>query len=518
VAVDQYASVRKFFPETLPAGLTGDDQARVASYDVYENMYWNNPDTYKIVARSEDQSPLYLPSAMNMIEAAQRFLATEWDFFVDPKVGLEADQKIVSEMFKQLFKREDMYAKFATQKRFGLIRGDAMWHITADPGKDAGKRISIHELHPGHYFPIEDANDADRIIGCYIVDSVKDPRDDTKFVSRRQKYIKDNDEGAIISTLELYELDKWDDRADPDAPVKVQDVRGQIVLDPRITQIPVYHVKNFRTSARYGSSQIRGLETVFAAINQAVSDQDLALSMQGLGVYWTDGGPPKDSEGNDMPFTMGPAEVVEVGPGSTFGRVTGVGAGLPGIEHMAYLLDQASEANGIPQVARGRADVQVAESGISLAIQMAPLLSQNGEKEQVMLGVLDQMFYDLVNMWFPVYEQMPAEAAVEVTNVVGDPMPQNREAQIAEILTLITSVPPLITIEMAQDKLAQLGYEFPPNASQAVIDEAASITGARTATDPFAERMTQEGGNNAADPNAPTPAPPAGGGAPPFGK
>ncbi len=79
-----------------------------------------------------------------------------------------------------------------------------------------------------------------------------------------------------------------------------------------------------------------------------------------------------------------------------------------------------------------------------------------------------------------------------VTNVVGDPMPQNREAVIAEILTLITSVPPLITIEMAQKKLAELGWEFPDNAAQAVLDEAATITGARTAADPFAERMTQE--------------------------
>jgi hypothetical protein len=511
VAVDPYASVAKFFPDTLPAGLTGDDQRRVAAYNVYENMYWNNPDTYKILARSEDVAPIYLPSAMNMIEAAGRFLAVQWDYFVDPKVGTDADRKVVDDMFKKMFKREEMYAKFATQKRFGLIRGDALWHITADPNKALGERISIHELHPGQYFVIEAPDNADRIIGCYIVDSVEDPRDDQKKVSRRQKYIKDDDTKIITSYLELYELDKWDDRVDETAPVKIGDVRPPVQLDPRITQIPVYHVKNFRTSDRWGSSQIRGLETVLAAVNQAVSDQDLALSMQGLGVYWTDGGPPKDADGNDTPFIMGPGEVVEVAPGNSFGRVSGIAGSLPGIEHMQFLMDQASEANGIPQVARGRADVQVAESGIALLIQMAPLLSQNGEKEQVMLGVLDQMFYDLTNMWFPAYEQLTvsADVGVEVTNVVGDPMPQNRESTIAEILTLVTSVPPLITIEMAQQKLATLGYEFPDNAAQQVLDDAASITGARAASDPFAERMTQEesGGNQpAAGVPAPVPA------------
>lgn len=504
MAVDRFGSVRKFFPETLPIGLTGDDQERVAAYDVYENMYWNNPDTYKIVARSEDAAPIYLPSAMNMIEAAQRFLAIDWNYFVDSKVGTAADQALVGDLFKKMFKREEMFAKFATQKRFGLIRGDAMWHITADPSKDQGERVSIHELHPGQYFPIEAKDNADRIIGCYIVDAVDDPRDDTKKVSRRQTYLKDDETGIITSSLELFEPDKWDDRTDDDAPVKIQDVRPPIQLPPAITQLPVYHVRNFRTSERWGSSQIRGLETVMAAINQAVSDQDLALSMQGLGVYWTDGGPPKDSDGNDTPFIMGPGEVVEVAPGNTFSRVSGISSGLPGIEHMQYLMDQASEANGIPQVARGRADVQVAESGISLAIQMAPLLSQNGEKEQVMLSVLDHMFYDIVNMWYPAYEQLPAATAVEVTNIVGDPMPQNRESTIAEILTLVTSVPPLITIQMAQDKLAELGYDFPDNAAEAVLEDASNITGARAASDPLAERMAQEGtgGTNAADPNA----------------
>lgn len=495
MAVDQYAGVRKFFPESLPEGLTGDDQARVAAYDVYERFYWNEPDAFKIVARSEDASPVYIPTAMNMIEASYRFLAIDWNYFVNPDVGTSGDQQLVSELFKKLFKREDMYAKFSTQKRYGLIRGDAMWHITADPSKVPGERISIHELHPGQYFEIEDPENPDRIVGCHLVDVIDDPRDPETRVSRVQTYRKDED-GLITSTLELFELNKWDGRADPDAPVKIRDVRSPITLPPQITQIPVYHIKNFRTSARYGSSQIRGLETVMAAVNQTVSDQDLAISMQGLGVYWTDGGPPKDADGNDMPFVMGPAEVVEVAPGNTFGRVSGISGALPGIEHMQFLINQASEANGVPEIARGRADVNVAESGIALSIQMAPILSQNGEKEQVMLGVMDQMFYDITNMWFPAYEQLATNVVVEVTNVVGDPMPQNREAKIAEILTLVTSVPPLITIEMAQSELATLGYVFPDNAATQVLDDARNLTGARSAADPFAERMTQEGTPN----------------------
>lgn len=489
--VDPWASIRPFFPSATPAGLNTDDAARIMAYDVYDNMYWSNPDTYKIIPRSEDVNPIYLPCARSMIEATHRFLAVKWDFLVHPKVGTPEDQNTIKSLLQNLFKRELMYAKFSTQKRNGLIRGDAMWHITADPEKAPGERISIHELHPGEYFEIVDEDNSDRIIGCYIVDQTADPNDKTKVLSRRQMYRK-QDNGTILSELALFELGKWDDRVKADDAKKVQDIMPAAQLPPQIKTLPVYHIKNFRTGTIWGASQIRGIETVMAAVNQSVSDQDLAISMQGLGVYWTNSGPPKGPNGEDGPFVMGPGEVVEVSPESTFGRVSGVSGSLPGIEHMKFMIDQASEAVGVPELARGRADVTVAESGIALYLQMAPLLAQNGEKEQEMLGIYDHMFYDLVKQWFPAYEGIQENLQVEVASVVGDPMPQNRDAQIAEILTLVTSVPPLITIEMAQAKLTALGYEFPEGAGDQVIQDAKNINEARSLSDPYASRFKEE--------------------------
>lgn len=489
--IDQYASARPLFPVASPAGLDSVDAARIMSYDLYDKMYWNVPETYKIIPRSEDVDPIYLPAPRSMIEASHRFLAVDWDFLVNPVVGTPEDQSAVKRLLQGIWKRELMYAKFASQKRNCLIRGDAMWHITADPEKAEGERISIHELHPGQYFPIFDPENADRIIGCYIVDTTPDPKDSTKLLSRRQMYRK-SESGLIESELALYELAKWDDRVDPDNAKKVSDIVSLFTLPPQITTLPVYHIKNFRTEGIFGSSQLRGIETVMAAVNQAVSDQDLALSLQGLGVYWTDAGPPKTSTGEAGQFVMGPGEVVEVPVGSNFGRVSGISGSLPAIEHMKFMLDQASESLGIPEVARGRADVQIAESGISLYLQMAPLLAQNGEKEQEMLGVYDHMFYDLVKQWLVAYEALPANTVVEVASVVGDPMPVNRDAQIAEILTLVTSVPPLITIEMAQAKLTALGWEFPKDAAAQVILDAQNISTARASADPYASRYKDE--------------------------
>lgn len=490
MVVDKYASARRFFGTTKPAGMPQEDQDRVQAYELYENFYWNVPDAYKLVARSEDVGPIYLPSARSMIEATWRFLAKDWRYMVDVRTGTAGDQQTLEAYFRNMFKRERMYTKFGSQKRWLLTRGDAMWHITANPNKPQGQRISIHELNAAQYFPIEDEDDPDKIVGCHIVDEVEDPDDDTKTVSRRQTYRKVeelNGNVTITSELALYELGKWDDRTKPDEVVLKRILVPAAPLPPAITQIPVYHIRNFAGIDRFGSSQIRGIETVFAAASQAVSDQDLALAMQGLGVYWTDSGPPKNSDGEDAPFVMGPGEVVEVAPGTNFGRVSGISGSLPGIEHINYILGAAHEAVGVPDVALGRADVTVAESGISLFIQMSPLLAQNGEKESELLGVMDNMFYDLTEMWLPAYEGIPAGTGVEVTNVVGDPMPRNREAEIAEVVQLYEAN--LITAEMAQGKLAELGYEYPEGAAQELEQAAAN---AALAADPFAERMNKE--------------------------
>lgn len=487
MAVDQWASVRPFFGTSAPAGISGDDSARVQAYEVYENMYWNSPGALKITPRSEDGAPIYLPSARAMVDATHRFLGIDWDYFIDPGTGLAGDQQVLGDLFKKVWKREAMYRKYSIQKRNALIRGDTFWHITANPLKAESERISIHILNAGQYFAITDDDDPDKTLGCHIVDQIPNPDDRTTIVNRRQTYRKDPDTGAITSELALFELGKWDDR-DPDNDVSVVKVLSPVAeLPPQITQLPVYHIRNIDVGTNWGSSELRGIETVLQALSGSVSDQDLALALQGLGVYWTDGGPPRDADGNPVPMNLSPGDVIEVPAGSQLGRVSGVGS-LPGIEHMNFIRENMQQGIAIPDIAAGRVDVTVAESGVSLALQMAPIIAKNAEKEMEMLGVYDQMFYDLQNMWLPAYEGVTLPD-VEVTAVVGDAMPVNREAQISEIISLITSVPPLITIEMAQTRLAKLGYEFPDGAAEAVMAQATALA---SASDPFGARAAVE--------------------------
>jgi len=491
-----YSSAAPFFAkEDLPAGLNELDAARVQSYFLYERMYWNHPETFKIKQRGANTNSIYLPSAKGIVEARNRFLGRDFDILISPNRGTPDQQITTNAAFQKLFRRELFWTKYAAQKRFGLIWGDTIWHITADPAKPEGSRISLHDVHPSRYFPISAANDDSRVIGCHIIDVVKDPRDAKKTVHRRQTYRRMNPDdpladtaGQISTELALFEFGKWDDR-DPENEVKkIQQLTPPTPLDPRITSIPVYHIRNtWDSGTQFGSSSIRGIETVLNAANQAVSDEDLALAFNGLGMYWTDAPPPRDAAGNPTAWPMGPAKMAEVPAGKQVGRLGGIDNLDSSLNHIRFVLESAQQGAGVPDIAAGKVDVTVAESGIALAMQLAPLIAANEELEGAMLGVYDHMLYDLANMWFPVYEAMTETMECEVTSVVDDPMPVDKDKEIERITALKAAG--LISAEEARAMVAKLGIKLDSGGMDQIINEEQRKA---ANADPFANRFQSE--------------------------
>lgn len=499
-ARDQYAGALEFSDATIENVPDAEDQERVKAYQFYEDTYHNRPETFRISMRGddEDQKAIYVPSAKIAIEATNRFLAVNYDIIVDPSAG-NNDRKKYAEAraaISNLWKRERMRSKFNNQRRYGLIRGDALFHVTADEAKEDGKRISIHELNPAHYFPIEDPNDTDRIVGCHIVDTVPDPNDKEgkKQVARRQTYRKvlDNEgkaTGKITSELTLFTLGKWDDRQGEDDLEQVQVLTPEFELPDPISEIPVYHWRNnIIPGATFGNSEVVGMERLISAMNQSLTDEDATLVMQGLGMYTTDAGPPENEDGSPAEWEIGPGQVVEVGEGQNFNRVTGVSSVAPMQDHIRYMQERVHQAAGVPEIAAGKVDVGLAESGISLRLQLMPIISKNKEKEDELLSIMDHMLYDLASMWFPAYERMDF-SEINISSTVDDPLPQNREAKIQEIMLLFTSG--IITIQMAQAELAKFGYSFKDNDDQQALADAAALAAAKSG-DPFANRYATE--------------------------
>jgi len=477
----------------LPGWLREADAERIMAYQLYDQMYWNAPDTYSVMLRGSNSSPIYIPAPKMIVEACNRFLGINMDFVVDPASGTPADRVLVNSMFRRLFSREKFYAKFNSQKRFGLVRGDAVWHIVADPKKPQGSRISMYEVDPGSYFPIYDLDNPEKITGCHIVDQHIDETTANKVVIRRQTYRK-QDDGTITTALAYFETGQWDDRTwggNVLPRIKlVREIVKETALPPQITALPVYHIKNTRQPADpFGSSEFRGVERLAAAVNQSASDEELSLALAGLGVYATTAGPPRDENDNETNWQLGPGQVVEIGAGDTFNRITGISSVQPYQDHINMLLDNLRQSVGVGETAAGRVNVSVAMSGIALRLEMAPLLSSNAEKEVEMLGTYDHMFWDITNGWFPAYEGLNPGGVI-VGSVVGDPLPVDRSSKINELIQLVTAQ--LIPAEFARLELIKLGYDIPADAANTILEEQTAITMA-LGNDPFMERLRAEG-------------------------
>jgi len=474
----------------VPAHVTDDDDIlRVRAYLTYEAIWDNIPGVYDELLRKDDD-PLarrLVPVIRDIIEATNRYLGQDMETVWAAQPGTSVTDDQMNEWntrFNSFWAREEVGIKFLSSKRWLLIKGDCVLYITADPSKPEGSRVRFGTVEPEQFFPIWDPADGERMLGCYLV-SVVESDDDDEIIQRIEyrKVLSEEQSselngapvGTIFYRLGFFEADGWDDRngedvAEVDAPSWAQPAPDAELsplegypLDARITTLPVYHIRNRRRGGkvgRFGTSDIQGLETVLAGIVQNVSDEDLTVAMDGLGVYWTTSGKSRDKDGKEVPWIIGPASVAELEPDGAMGRIQGVGSVQPYQDHIDYLMGTARGANGAPAVASGQVPSDVALSGVALRIHFMPTLAANAEREAEMASKWTHALYDLLNMWFPVYEgwqPLPLQPSV----VFGDPLPPDRNAIIQEVMALLSPVQ-LVSREWAADYLAEkLGYDFP---------------------------------------------------------
>jgi len=462
-----------------PSWVPALEQERVASYLVYEDIYWNNPETFKLTARGSEDNPIYVPTGRTIVDTTNRYVGAGFDFTVDPTVSSPEQQALAVRTFTSLFRREKMKSKYAMNKRFGLIRGDWLWHIYADPAKPQGTRISVLAVNPGSWFPVYADDDLDRLIKIHLADQFL--TSDGKERIKRLTYER-LDNGQIQVSEGIFEVKDWNLSTTPET-VTI----APTMLDPRITAFPVYHVKNFEEPQNpYGSSELRGLERIMAAVNQAMSDQELSLALQGLGMYATDGAGPVDEDGNDVPWELGPGKVIENAVG--FKRIDGLGSIQPSADHIGMLINFLKEATATSDAAIGKVDVQVAESGIALILQLGPMLAKAAEKDLEILDVHTQMFFDL-KTWFQVYEGVNI-TDTEIVPTLGDKLPLNKEKEIGFILDMVAAK--VMSAQTARPRLAMLGYTFADNEAAIIAQETALSTESSTPVDPLAERVAAE--------------------------
>lgn len=476
-AVDLFGTKPSWIPDEL-------DILRIQSYQTYEQIYWNVPDVFKVSLRGTNELPIYIPSGRTIVDTTNRYTSPKFGVATMDSVSgtPNAQSQAALIALTTFMRRERFRSKFNGNKRYGLIRGDSIWHVTADPAKAEGFRLSITALDPGMFFPIPDENDVDRIVGVHLVEQVE-TSDGPRI--RRLTYRKiPKPDGTNTITVEdgIFELDKW---GGPDARA-VTVLKPLTPLPDQIRSIPVYHTKNFEEPGNpFGSSELRGLERIMSAVNQTVSDEDLALALEGIGMYATDSSRPVDPDTKKpVPWQLGPGRVVHY-DGERFDRVNGVSnLGDTYGAHYVRLWEALKQASSTPDIAIGSVDVQIAQSGIALSLQLGPMLAKAGERDELILDTHNQLFFDLLNMWFPAYEQMTFEG-VSVDCVTGDAVPVDRAARFAELNDMLDRG--VIDTQYYRDEAAKLGYVFP----EGLADRATAEFNQRN-VDQFATRVAEE--------------------------
>jgi hypothetical protein len=285
----------------------------------------------------------------------------------------------------------------------------------------------------------------------------------------------------------LFEVDNWQNlEVQPQ-----QIIRPMAMFPPEITSIPVYHTKNFEEPGNpFGSSEIRGMERLIAGLHQTISDEDLTLAMQGLGMYVTDAPRPVDPETRRaVSWQLGPGRVVQVpqaNPPHKFDRVVGVSDVTPYGDHYNRLWEAMKQATGSPDVAIGTVDVAIAQSGIALALQLSPIIAKSSEKNDLIAEAHDQMWYDLLNMWYPAFEETTF-TEVRAESVFADAVPVDRDTRFKELNDMLAGG--VIDDQYYRDEVAKLGYEFPEDMPARAL---AWRQSQQSAADPFAERLNEE--------------------------
>lgn len=468
---------------------------RANAYLKYDQIYWNDVSQYAI-RYLDGEFPVYVPNARTIVDTTAHYYLKGLQ--VNPK-NPEKSSKL-GEALRGFLRREMFFSRFHTAKHTGVARGDYVFHLTADPTKPDDGKISLTAIHPSKVLLEDDPEDCTRVVEARLIELVPHPDPDKKDQAVKVLRYWYEETGPGEAEGNFYPELTSDDLIDytglkSTAPADLGQVTRRVwreekifsrekkwweedrellrtTLEPEplpepIDIIPVYWFTNQQwDNGPYGFSELRGFERTFQSTSQVVSDQGTSLSLEGLGVYATDGGGPVNKEGQAADWEVGPGKVMEVPAGSYFRRVEGVGSVRPNMDHIEYLESKLREAGGLSDVALGRVDVQTASSGIAMAIKFMPTLAKLDERDKSGIDRLTQLFFDW-RKWYEAYEGTKLDEEIEVT--IGDKLPTDRTGRINELNNMLDRG--VISKQYYRAEMQKLGYEFPEDIEDQIDEE-----------------------------------------------
>jgi len=468
-----------------PNWLPNDDSERAACYDSLESMYWSEDASYTLRVLVTEQ-PIYSPNPRIVVDTIAHYLLKGL------KIGVEDPEKNKQEAsdLEDFLDREMFYPRFHAAKHGGCIRGDFCLHMTADPDKPAGKRVSLTSVHPGKVVRKFDDDDGEHITEAWIIEQYCDPDDEDQDLVRRLHYWY---EVGDVSTKtddpdELPPIDQeiapagetrlvWseeeilynDDTLWGDSERVRQVVNLAAPLPEEVDHIPVFWFKNIPMDGQpFGSSDLRGLERMFRGVSQQITDLNIAMALDGLGQYVTDAPPPSGPNGQELSWTIEPGQVQQVPNGNFFKRVEGVGSVQPMLDTIGYAENQINQASGVSAVSMGDVPPAVSSNPMALAVNFMPTLSKVEQRDHFGIARLKHVFWQWTH-FREAYEGKVWPAKLKVTVVIGDKLPQDRTARVNELNNMLDR--DIISKAYYRQEMTLLGYQFPDDIEEQVDED-----------------------------------------------
>jgi hypothetical protein len=500
--VTPYSTVAPFFTAE-PGAIPEEHLERIQAYETFERIYWSVPRTFTISMRGTNDKPIYIPNARAIVNETTHYLLKGLSITSvqeaeggEPKTG----EGTLDFALKQFMKRERFLAKFMTAKLSGVTRGDWIIHLTADPDKQEGQRLSVNSVDPAAYFPEYEDDDIDRVSAVNLVEHIVGGEDGKDYIKRlRYEYADPEEEvlenRTVLRTEQILEVQDW---FDPEKAAVVQTTLPTEALEDGITTIPVYHFKNIDWQGDpFGRSELTGFEALQSSINQTISDEELALALMGLGVYATDAPTPTDDNGEELGWELSPGMVEELPSGAYFKKVEGINTVTPNQDHLKFLIESMYEGSGTFRT--GSVDVQLAESGVALALRFSPTMAKLESRDLDGTSKLEQFWYDW-KFWYRAYEGQDFTEQ-EIAVALGQKLPTNRVEVLNELNNMLDRQV-IDRVFYREEMKAKLGYEFPDDMSARVLKEQEELTKVRMFESPVnGQDPTKPTANNSGRPN-----------------
>jgi hypothetical protein len=117
------------------------------------------------------------------------------------------------------------------------------------------------------------------------------------------------------------------------------------------------------------------------------------------------------------------------------------------------------------------------------------MLAASSKKDDAILDVHAQMGYDLVQGWFPAYEQLNF-TDVDMVPQLAPKIPPNVDAEVNMASLLVTAG--IMSKKTARERLTPLGFTFAEDEDTRLAGEAAQAAAAAAPNDQFAAQQAQD--------------------------